>query len=260
MQDKGKIKPEKLHQVLKAAAPLLSGNDLDFYWRVWKENLNIYIERLKAIEFAGMRRVLDAGCGFGQWTLSLAELNDYVCGIDIIPDRIKVVKTIVQKLEIKNIELKRQSVEHIKYSSRTFDGIFCYGVLYMTDYKKTLKEFRRLLKPGGKIYLCLNGLGWYIYNILDNPNKSMHYNPRELAIKAVANTLNFFSGGRHNSHQELIIPSQALKNYMSSIGFYKIKIGAEGTIKLRQGANIHSFYASRYYGLEGVYEIIAYKK
>ena len=46
-----------------------------FLQRVYGDELQKYIKRLKAIGFTGARRVLDTGCGFGQRTLSLVSLT-----------------------------------------------------------------------------------------------------------------------------------------------------------------------------------------
>ena len=59
----------------------ITGNDAAFLSRVYQTGLTKYQERLRAISFYGLRHVLDAGCGFGQWTLSLSGLNEGGLGL-----------------------------------------------------------------------------------------------------------------------------------------------------------------------------------
>src|SRR6266487_4666338 len=88
------IKSEKLIHAIHRAAQFLTDFDLDFYRRVWATDLDIYRRRLKMIQFVGLDKVLDAGCGNGQWTLCLCESNKYVFGIDVSDTRVKATEVI----------------------------------------------------------------------------------------------------------------------------------------------------------------------
>jgi len=251
---------QKLRNAIEFGSKFLSGNDLGFYQRVWKTDLEIYRERLRAIEFLDLENVLDAGCGMGQWTLCLNELNRHVCAIDYLPIRVETVQRIMDGVGITNIEISQQSTESIDYPDQHFDGIFCYGVLMMTDYQKTLKEFYRVLKPGGKVYLSNTGLGWYIYNLITPYNPAQDFDPRQMAIDALKNTLDFFAEDVRLPGKQLIIPSSLLKKEMEAIRFENIMIGGEGTLQLKTNITIQSFFPAQHYGLESVYEVLAWRK
>jgi ubiquinone/menaquinone biosynthesis C-methylase UbiE len=247
----------KLKDAIELSAKFLSGNDLAFYQRVWMTDLELYRQRLRAIEFVDLKDVLDAGCGMGQWTLCLGELNEHVCAIDYSPIRVETVHQIIHDVGITNIEISQKSVEALDYPDQHFDGIFCYGVLMMANYSKTLCEFYRVLKPGGKVYLSNNGLGWYIYNLINPYNPAQDYDPRQMAIGALENTMAFFTEGIRDAGKQLILPSSLVRKEMETIGFKEIRVGGEGTLQLNIGFPIQSFFPAQQYGLESVYEVLA---
>jgi ubiquinone/menaquinone biosynthesis C-methylase UbiE len=166
----------------------------------------------------------------------------------------------MQGVGITNIEISQQSIEAIDYPGQHFDGIFCYGVMMMTDYRKALREFYRVLKPRGKVYLSNAGLGWYLYNLITPYNPAQDFDPRQMAIDALKNTLAFFAEGVRLPGKQLLIPSSSLKKEMEAIKFENIMIGGEGTLQLNPNITIQSFFPAQHYGLESVYEVLAWRK
>tara|TARA_B100001564_G_scaffold321358_1_gene299912 strand:+ start:660 stop:1376 length:717 start_codon:yes stop_codon:yes gene_type:complete len=58
----------------------------------------------------------------------------------------------------KNVKFKTTNYKKINFKNNQFDFIFCNGVLsHLLHWKKTLKEFHRILKPNGKVWLNLFG-------------------------------------------------------------------------------------------------------
>jgi len=257
---KSVIKNKKLQNTLETIAKSLSGNDFEFFKRVWKTDLEVYRARLKTIRFVDLENVLDAGCGMGQWTLCLDELNGHVCALDSIGIRVEIVRQIMEAAGVNNADVRKQSIETIDYPDDHFDGIFCYGVLMMTNYRRTLREFYRVLKPGGKVYLSNTGLGWYLYNLITPYNPAEDYDPRKMAVEAFENTLAFFAEGVRTPGRQLILPSQLVKKEMGTIGFKEVRVGGEGTLQLDPTVSIQSFFPAQHYGLENVYEVLAWCK
>ena len=249
----------KFQAAIEMGAKFLSGNDLAFYRRVWKTDLEIYRGRLKAIEFVDLENVLDAGCGMGQWTLCLDELNHRVCALDFMENRVEIVRQIMKAASSKNVEIGKQSIEAMDFPDEHFDGIFCYGVLMMTDYRKTIREFYRVLKPGGKVYLSNTGLGWYLYNLITPYNPAENYDPRQMAMEAFENTLTFFTEGARDPVRQIILPSSLVRKEMEAIGFKEIRVGGEGTLQINPTVSIQSFFQAEQYGLESVYEVLAWR-
>ncbi|MDP2193596.1 MAG: hypothetical protein Q8K36_03625, partial [Alphaproteobacteria bacterium] len=55
-----------------------------FFQRVYSKGIAPYVERLQQYKFEKYERILDAGCGYGQWSLALSQLNKevYACDAD----------------------------------------------------------------------------------------------------------------------------------------------------------------------------------
>ncbi len=251
---------ESLQRAISTGERLLHGNDLDFYRRVWDTDLDVYRTRLRAIGFTGMERVLDAGAGFGQWTVCLAEDNLRVDSSDYSAIRVATVQSIVNELGIDNVTVSQQSIESLDFPDQTFDGVFCYGVLFLADFRRALQEFARVLKPGGRLYISSNGAGWYLYNLLRPHNPADDFNPRRMALETIAHTLGFALFRKHRPEKQLIIPGALLGRYLEALGFERVMLGGEGTIHVADEPMGRPFFASRFYGLEGVYEVLAQRR
>jgi ubiquinone/menaquinone biosynthesis C-methylase UbiE len=256
----GAVQNNKLQRAIDSGAQFFQDFDLDFYRRVWTTDLNLYRRRLKAIEFVGMENVLDAGSGMGQWTLCLSESNKHVQSIDVCPARVRASQAIMNELGVRNVEISQGCIEETGYADNIFDGVFCYGVLLFTDHRKVCQEFYRILKPGGKLYICTNGLGWYIYNLLSPHHPSRNFDPRQMAIDALSNTVAFFAEKKECFEGQISVPSAILRKYLESIGFERVMVTGEGKIKFDDRIDVPSFFKAEYCGLEGVYELLAWKK
>ena len=97
------------------------------------------------------RRILDLGCGAGRHLILLAKEGFDVYGVDISEVALKIARNKLESLGLK-AELKRCSMEEIKYPSEFFDAVVCINVIYHTTREgmlKALGEIRRVLKRGG---------------------------------------------------------------------------------------------------------------
>jgi len=236
-----------------------SGYLKEFHKRVWRTDLDIYRNRINNIGFTNFEKVLDAGCGFGQWALCFSENCINVYAIDSDSKKIEDLKQICNLLQIYNINAGVNNIVSTNFEDSYFDAIYCYSVIYLTNYKKSLDEFGRILKPGGKLYLCTNGLGWYLHNLIGDINSSLP-NTRQMAIDTIHNTLDFLSGIIYDSSKQLITTSVNIIQYLKNIGFSINFYGGEGTYTKNPEMTIYSFFNSSYYNEEGVYEIIATKR
>ena len=122
--------------------------------------LQNYINRLDNLLLTG-DKVLDAGCGSGAWTIALSFHYQEVVGRDISRDGLCVLKAVSELMNIENIQIDEGSIEDLPYERNYFDTILCYGVIFFCDLPKVMNEFFKVLKPGGKVYLTLNDIGWY---------------------------------------------------------------------------------------------------
>jgi ubiquinone/menaquinone biosynthesis C-methylase UbiE len=236
---------------------LLGDNDAKFVQRVYSDGLEKYVNRIKAVGFVDQKRVLDAGCGFGQWSLALAAVNDHIVSCDILSERIAFLSDIAAELGVDNIDTRVSGIESLPFPDASFDLIFCYGVIFLTPWRHSLKELHRVLKPEGSLYVNANGLGWYIFLWREEHNKAADYDPKARAAKAMQDTLYYEREGVCLPNSDLIIEPDDLKSEMHKLGFKNIKIAGEGHLYTnRKAARPVPFFKSKYYGLPGVFEAL----
>lgn len=233
----------------------------DFFERVWTTSPQVYLDRLLALEFQNYENVLDAGCGYGQWTLPLASLNKLVTGIDLDPLRVSVGNRIKEEYHISNVYFQEGSISCMPFADEQFDAVFSYSVLYLTDFKHTLKEMYRVLSPGGKLYLNTNDIGWYIHNLLEPQNPSADFCPRQMAIDTLENTVHYFSYGVFSSGKEVVTPQSVILELLKDIGFDIIGFGPDASIRTSSGSTVIAtpFYPAKYYNRTGVFEVLCVK-
>lgn len=141
--------------------------------------------------FSNLQNVLDAGCGYGQWSLALSRLNFSVESCDISPLRIKLLNILCNDFNISNLYPQISRIDLTPYPDNSFDGVFCYGVIFLTPWRNSLAEFKRILKPGGKMYVNANGLVWYMFLWNEEHNKTSDYDPKQIAASSLADTLTY---------------------------------------------------------------------
>lgn len=239
----------------------LSENDTGFLQRVYSSGLDKYKERLARIGFVGKERILDAGCGFGQWTFAMAQTSKQVIGMDVDSERISVSTQLASTNDFKNVEFCRASLEDIPDFEESFDAVFCYSVVYLTDYQKVFRDFFRILKKGGYLYICTNGPGWYLYNIMEGPNPSVDFHPRWYGIQTFWNTLIRKRNGFSPNAGARIMTPNGTKRALDKSGFEVVGLGAEGALAIGDDQILPPSpnYDARYMGLVNVFEVIARK-
>ncbi len=108
--------------------------------------------------------VMDVGCGNGKQVAVFSDLvgkNGKVIGADIFHQVPGLLNKAQEKLSEKtNIELLDHSASvSFPQSDHTFDVITsCYSIYYVEDIRATLKEYKRLLKNGGRCFIV--GPAW----------------------------------------------------------------------------------------------------
>jgi SAM-dependent methyltransferase len=236
----------------------INHNDHLFLKRIFGNGIEKYRNRLRAIGFYGLETILDAGCGYGQWSLALSEMNESVVCCDSSVLRIKFLERLAKYLGISNLRCEHISIENTPYADTSFDAIFCYQAIYCTPWKKTLKEFERILRPGARIYLCANSLGWYVFLYEAEHNKAFDYDPKEVAAYAMLQTLNYDRKGFFEMGSNLIIEKDAMISELENLGLTVVQAGSEGSIHTSKSEERPiPFFASRYCGLDTVFEVLA---
>jgi SAM-dependent methyltransferase len=112
------------------------------------------------------RRVLDAGCGNGRWTIGLLKLGCQVCAVDASEAALGHLQSAVDELCTEE-ERERLEVEQVNLldlpaglRERDFDLVFTFGVLHHTgDTRRALRDVAALAGPEGMLFAYLYGRG-----------------------------------------------------------------------------------------------------
>jgi 2-polyprenyl-6-hydroxyphenyl methylase/3-demethylubiquinone-9 3-methyltransferase len=95
---------------------------------------------------------LDAGCGTGFLSRWLADKGAHVESVDLAPNMLALCQHFRRQYAAQDRlkEPRLVDVNLLPYPADSFDGILCSSVLeYVEDPATTLREFRRVLSPGG---------------------------------------------------------------------------------------------------------------
>jgi SAM-dependent methyltransferase len=236
-------------------------SDQGFFDRVYGTPHSVYRERL---EFAGLTqhdRVLDAGCGFGQWSLALAETNRWVHALDIDLRRVGVLRRLGLLLKFRSLCTSAGSLANLPFAEDSFDAVFCYSVVYMGDWREGTSELVRVTRPGGTIYVSANALGWHVYNLLNGHNAAAgpFGSPRQMAWATIRQTIGSRLGKKYGADQQSFISPRSLCAQLERCGARVDQVAADGRAGIPELAKPIQFFKSKKYGLDSVYEILATK-
>jgi ubiquinone/menaquinone biosynthesis C-methylase UbiE len=77
-----------------------------------------------------------------------------VIGIDMTPAMLEKARKGASEMGADNVEFREGQAEDLPLPDNVADVIISNGVLNLTlDKKKTLSEWNRVLKPGGRLYI-----------------------------------------------------------------------------------------------------------
>jgi 2-polyprenyl-3-methyl-5-hydroxy-6-metoxy-1,4-benzoquinol methylase len=117
--------------------------------------LRLYCCGIKEEDYAE-KKLLDAGCGTGEYSSWFASRGAQVTGIDLSDGSLREAKEYVESLSLDNVVFEKRSVLDTGLADETFDFVYCTGVLHHTpDPFGGLRELTRVLRPGGKILISL---------------------------------------------------------------------------------------------------------
>ncbi|OYT67366.1 hypothetical protein B6V00_01010 [ANME-1 cluster archaeon ex4572_4] len=101
--------------------------------------------------------ILDLGCGIGTFTIECAKRGAFTVGLDFSEPATKTARRrAVLSNSSGNSEIIRGDVTHLSFKPETFDLLIIADLvehLYEEQYKKTIKEWYRVLKKNGKVML-----------------------------------------------------------------------------------------------------------
>ena len=127
--------------------------------------------------------VVDGGCGSGKFSATIARLGaKEVIGVDIGEKGLEFARGQAQKVPYGGrMRFVHGSLLSIPLEDNSVDMVWSNGVIHHTlDYDKCVQEFSRITKPGGRIFLYVNGRFGLFELLQDTLRKSMENVPREL--------------------------------------------------------------------------------
>jgi SAM-dependent methyltransferase len=124
-------------------------------------------------------KVLEAGCGVGAQTCIVAKKNPNTMytAIDISADSIQKAKSLMNSLEISNVEFHVSDINELSFEDETFDHVLvCFVLEHLSNPQKALIELKRVLKKGGKI------------TIIEGDHGSAYFHPDSNEARAAINS------------------------------------------------------------------------
>ncbi|HVF15112.1 MAG TPA: class I SAM-dependent methyltransferase [Acidimicrobiales bacterium] len=107
---------------------------------------------IEACEVGPGSSVLDVGVGWGAFTTHAGRRGIRVTGLTISSESRRFVSDLVERDQLPCTVLEQHLFEH--RPRVPYDAIVVLGVTeHLPDYRATLKEYERLLRPGGRVFL-----------------------------------------------------------------------------------------------------------
>jgi len=136
--------------------------------------------------------VLEAGCGVGAQTLTLASNSPkaLITSIDVSEASIAEARRIVQAAGIGSVTLRQADIFHLPFPPASFDHVFlCFVLEHLDQPVEALRALKSVLKPGGTITVIEGDHGsTYFYPDSEFARRAVHCQV-ELQARARGNAL-----------------------------------------------------------------------
>ena len=104
--------------------------------------------------YPGGSRVLEAGCGVGAQTVTLAQRSPDArfTSVDISAESIAEAKRRADRAGLTNVEFRQADIFALPFEAESFDHVFvCFVLEHLARPVEALAILKRLLRPGGTI-------------------------------------------------------------------------------------------------------------
>ena len=136
-------------------------------------------------------RVLELGCGSGDYTVMLARRGADVTTIDISIQGGRFTRARAEANDVADrVRFGQMNAEALAFADESFDLVIGFGVLHHVDLGTIAPEIRRMLKPGGRAIfrepLGENPLLEFVRNCLPYPKKARSPNEAPITYDMIA--------------------------------------------------------------------------
>jgi ubiquinone/menaquinone biosynthesis C-methylase UbiE len=218
-----------------------------------------YGKRITALNFRNMGRVLDAGCGYGQWSLVLSENNRWITAVDINAGALEIAREAARQKRRENIAFIRGDLHDLDFPSSVFEGIFCYGVWMFTREDRVLSEFSRVLKPGGVLYICSDGPAWPLYRFIKwgigKPDIRIAYS----SCRIVWDTFFYGKIRKEFTQKRTFLSEKRVKKLLKANHIETVHFGSDGSFGNPGGSMFHPPYGKKLLGMYRDFEVLGRK-
>lgn len=140
----------------------MSRNELDGFRRFYDsvyyrdavpyEQVPRHLRRLaRRLQVRDGERVLDVGCGSGEWLFACREQGAIVSGVDLSEKAVSVCKSVMP-----DGSFYAGVAEVLTFENDRFDLVSCLGSLeHFSDQPRALREMVRVAKPNARLLLCV---------------------------------------------------------------------------------------------------------
>lgn len=111
----------------------------------------------EALRLPPASRAVDLACGTGDVAVALGAVADTVWGVDISPEMLDVARARARELppeQRARLRWHAGSADALPFADGSVDLLTCgAGLMFMPDIAGALREWRRVLRPGGTLLL-----------------------------------------------------------------------------------------------------------
>lgn len=135
-----------------------------FYWSKHQNTIEqMFSPATQALiqkaEITSGNQVLDVAGGMGEPSFSIAERYHGKVTItfsDLVFEMIEASRKEAKNRKLSGIQFCRCSGDHLPFRDQSFDTIVSrFGIMFFPDPPRSLKDMRRVLKPGGRIAVAV---------------------------------------------------------------------------------------------------------
>jgi SAM-dependent methyltransferase len=133
-------------------------------WRRWTPTLERWygVATRQMLDLARIepgQRILDIAAGAGEPAVSAAERvgpSGYVLATDISEGIVELALQVARERGLKQIETRAMDGEKLDLPDASFHAVLCrLGLMYMPHPVTALREWRRVLRPGGRVAVAV---------------------------------------------------------------------------------------------------------